>query len=343
LVQKIAGNSAQRINEAAQCTPENSFIFFTDENFFGGRGPASTDRLEAIIRLSEELLESRFSRYLAVDTRIDSLYYPGDDNEKGRLRRRAWKSFKSAGLKYAYLGVESFSESQLRRYAKSAEYPAIVPGIASARELDLAFTLGMIIMDPLVTPMEIEETLTFVERLDLYPYIASPLKPLRLGVKSPYAGLTAKRLPTASWSTFPGNIDTFHDVRIRQIWPVADRVHGIFTNAGYRHSDVAMFDSVLRADSPTTKGVPEIVARMECDILHTLIDSGTTDEALRFTVRVVEKTVRDCSESIANNRIEAPGSIQEKVTRYFRTVFDLIRAEIAQPDWLEQYFDRGVA
>jgi len=337
LVQQISGDSVWRIINVADRIPENSFIFFTDENFFGGRGSAGRDRLEAIVRLSEDLIGSGFCRDLAVDTRIDSLYHPNDDKERGQLRRRAWRSFKSAGLKYAYLGVESFSESQLRRYAKTAEYPAIIPGIALARELDLAFTLGMIIMDPLVTPLEVQETLAFVDRMDLYPYIASPLKPLRLGVNSPYAGWAAKRLHTANWSAFPSGVDTFRDARVREIWPIVHRIHSIFSESGYRHSDVALFDSVFGAGSSTVKRVPEMVARMECEVLRTLIDGGPTDEALRFTVRAVEDTVHLCRDWVAN-RVETPGSIQEKVRRYYRTVFDVIHTQVARQNWLEEAF-----
>jgi hypothetical protein len=339
LVQRIPGDTAERISDVAHCIPENSFVFFTDENFFGGKNLASKDRLESIVRLSEDLIESGLARRLAVDTRIDSLWRPDDDEGMRLLRRRAWQSFRSAGLTYTYLGVESFSESQLRRYAKSPEYPALRPGIALARELGLAFTLGMIIMDPFVTPQEIEETLAFVDRLDLYPHIASPLKPLRLGVKSPYAGWASKRLPTSDLTAFPSGVDTFRNARIREVWPLVRSVHRIFSAAGYRHSDAAMFDAVFWLSSPRVSGIPEKVSRMECEILHTLVDGGATDAALGFTTRLVEDTVHNCKDWIAKNCVATPGSIQDKVGRYFRAVFDVIQAEVALPDWLERSFD----
>ena len=339
LVQLIVGDAFQRINDVTRSTPENSFIFFTDENFFGGKGAESRERLETIERLSQNLIKSKYSRYLAVDTRIDSLYNPVEDSAERELRRRAWQSFKSAGLKYAYLGVESFSPSQLRRYAKGAEYSAIIPGIALARELELAFTLGMIIMDPLVTPSEVQETLAFVDRLSLYPHIASPLKPLRLGVKSPYAGWAAKRLPAANWDNFPSAVNAFQDIRIQAIWPVVHRIHNIFSESGYRHSDVAMFNSVFRTDSPTIRGIPEIVSRMECEILSALIDNGATNGTLQFVVSTVEGAVNDCRNWIVSNCAGTPGSIQEKVGRYYRTVFDDIHEKLAQPNWLDRCYN----
>jgi hypothetical protein len=102
-----------------------------------------------------------------------------------------------------------------------------------------------------------------------------------------------------------------------------------------------MFDSVLRADPLTGKGIPEMVSRMECEILCTLIDNGITDSALQFTVKVVEDTVNECMNWIASNCTGTPGSIQEKAGRYFRIVFDAIYAECTHPDWLEECFNEG--
>lgn len=336
LVQNIAGDSAQRIIDVHLQIPGNSFIFFTDENFFGGKDATGKDRLETIIRLSQELSQYNFNRELAVDTRIDSLYSPRENSEESQLRRRAWESFKAIGLKYAYLGVESFSESQLRRYAKSSEYQAIDPGIALARELDLSFTLGMIIMDPLVTPQEIRETLNFIDRLDLYSHVASLFKPLRLGVKSPYAGWAAKKLPQTRLKAFPGGVEIFQDEKIREIWPVIHRIHSMFTDSGYRHSDVAVFDSVFGAVSSEVNRIPAIVSRMECEVLRGLLDSSASDQAIQSTARLVEGAVAECHGWIANNCITASSSIQGKVGQYYKIVFDAINSKLARRPWLKE-------
>jgi hypothetical protein len=96
-----------------------------------------------------------------------------------------------------------------------------------------------------------------------------------------------------------------------------------------------MFDSVFSRDSATVKRIPEMVARMECEVLHTLIDDGIIDSALSCTARIVEETVLSCKDWIANNPPWIPGSLQEKVILYFERVFDLIHMEVAQSDWLE--------
>lgn len=337
-VQDLTDDALERILYVVKRIPKNTFIFFTDENFFGGRADSAVNRLNKIMQLSMDLRSSGVSRALAIDTRIDSLSNPAEDAGTADLRRRAWKSFESAGLKYAYLGVESFSESQLRRYAKSSEYRAIIPGITTARDLGLAFTLGMIIMDPLVTPLEIGETLGLIDRLNLYSHIASPLKPLRLGHKSPYAGWVTKQLPSARWNALPTAVEYFRDARIREIWPALRRVHSLFAESGYRHSDVAMFDSVFGPASRGSGPVSEIVGRMECEILGTLIDSGPTDSALRLTLRAVEGAVQACILWLVDNRDQAPSSIEEKVVRYYGSVLGRIQTEIAQHQWLEEAF-----
>jgi hypothetical protein len=335
LVQDLSGHAAKRIIHTAEQIPRNSFLFFTDENFFGGKGTASEERLGKIVALSSNLIDSGFSRGLAVDTRIDSLYNPADGSEQRELRRQAWQSFKTAGLKYAYLGVESFSESQLRRYAKTAEYPAIIPGIEEARRLGIAFTLGMIIMDPLVAPAEVQETLAFIRERNLYSNVASLMKPLRLGMKSPYASWAKGRLSTSTWNMFPGGIDIFRDPLMLEIWPVVHRIHQIFSGSGYRNSDVALFDSVFPVSgTATSPRIPALVSRMECDVLGALLAAGSTRQSRQVALQTVERTVRDCWDWIASQPLEPPGSLTAKVMRYYQTVFGAIRTIIEQPRWL---------
>jgi hypothetical protein len=97
-----------------------------------------------------------------------------------------------------------------------------------------------------------------------------------------------------------------------------------------------MFDSVFGPLPPKSPRIPEMVGRMECRLLETLIDDGPTDGALRLTARIVEETVRSCADWIADNGDQAAGTIQHKVMRYYRGVFDRVRAQISPIQWLEE-------
>lgn len=93
------------------------FIQFTDENFFGGGLP----RLKQILELSYNLESINFNGVIGIDTRLDSICNPKDSDELNEMRKEIWHNLYNCGLRYCFLGLETFSESQSFRYNKNLD------------------------------------------------------------------------------------------------------------------------------------------------------------------------------------------------------------------------------
>jgi hypothetical protein len=336
VLQHIAGDSAGRIGRLSAQIPNDVCIFFTDENFFGGH--AAESRLGRIITFAQEMASSEVCRVIAVDTRIDSVANRSESADTANLRRNAWEAMVKAGLAYAYVGVESFSQSQLRRYGKNAEYASIRPGIERLRELGIAFTVGMIVMDSLVTPFEIDECLSYIDRWSLYGNVASLLKPIRLDASSPYAAIVSRTVAGLEAGAYMSSTRTFHDPLVRAAWPTLSAVHSLFTKAGYRHSDVALIDSRIRDyHRPDRRTVPEIVGRMEAAILRSTLETENVGSISEIAECLVKEAVREVESVLGSYPSFRPWSIQHKVVKYYQAVFESISSELIQtpPRWIE--------
>ena len=102
---------------------------FKDSEFFGpirsrnGLDPfeETTKRIEALaeglIKINEKLEEKISINHISV--RVDTIYREGED-QKNERKKSLYKLLKRAGLKGVYLGIESGSSSQLKRYCKGS-------------------------------------------------------------------------------------------------------------------------------------------------------------------------------------------------------------------------------
>ena len=262
-------------------------IQFTDENFFGGKTLLEKNkRLDRVIALSEKLAAMGFNGRIGIDTRSDSLMNPNESPQMSEKRFGALKAFSENGLDYIYLGVESFTQSQINRYKKGFTNESTLRAIGILEKLEIPFTIGLINFDPLVTIEEIENNISFVEDHGVQYHVASLLKEMRLHARSSY--LRKNGTKSANFGNSDNKNYLFSDRdsvdyisdRVKQVAEASRIVHKLFSNHGYRHSDIAYFLPQLPDDiEKNLRDLPSEVIEFEIEILRFLItDSGRSYE-----------------------------------------------------------------
>lgn len=97
-----------------------------------------------------------------------------------------FRDLKDAGMSRAYIGIESGSESQLRRYHRSTTPAQLEYAIHLLRdEIGVAIDVGFLMFDPDLTLDEMLENIAFFERLDLFDANQWPFRPIRLVPETP--------------------------------------------------------------------------------------------------------------------------------------------------------------
>jgi radical SAM superfamily enzyme YgiQ (UPF0313 family) len=165
-------------------------VTFADEDFLGGQ----LHEIENFADVLEETVQAIAPRRLAFDASVTirSIYY-SDDIESERFRRKAvLRRFVSMGLRKIFLGVESGSASQLRRYTKGHTPDECAAASREVLSAGAKLELGFIMFDPLCTRPEIIENVRFLLDNDLAQFASSPTAELRMQVGSRYLGILHK-------------------------------------------------------------------------------------------------------------------------------------------------------
>ena len=128
IVQEVTGSTVSLMADLSTALNTYTYVQFADENFFGGRTPGEqTSRLTRIRQLADELRSSSFVGMVGVDTRADTVVNPKDEPQIATARAAAWDAMAEASLRYTYLGIETLSRSQGKRYSKALDLGCILP------------------------------------------------------------------------------------------------------------------------------------------------------------------------------------------------------------------------
>lgn len=342
VVQDLGLSPAACLLEMSAWCGQDTLIQFTDENFFGGRSKEGKRvRLRSIEALGRELLDQGFKGALGVDTRVDTVIYATDDASTRELRSNAWQLLAEAGLRYAYLGTESFSPSQLKRYGKAGQLTHIQDSLHFLGSLNVSYMLGLILLDPLVQPSELAVSIEFIESNKLSGSVGSLLKEMRIQNQSRFYHLLSGAVDEINLAARDSlmlnraSVPYVND-KIRSILLVTRPVHELFAESGYRHSDVAAFESLL-PELGTVPGysIPRVVTDFELGLLKTLL-TGEGPGDLASALERADACAKDVLDLVSKRRVAVNTPAGEKVHRYYETVFARIRLDIAE------CFERGM-
>jgi radical SAM superfamily enzyme YgiQ (UPF0313 family) len=171
-------------------------ITFADEDFLG---PTLTEAEEFV----DDLLASpaKIPKFDASVT-VHSVFARKDTGDEDKRRREMLADLVSAGLQKAFLGVESCSPTQLRRFAKGHTREQAALAARRLQELGIRVEIGVILFDPLCTLAEIRESLLFMRQHELAALASGLSNELRLQVSSHYL-------------TLLNNYERQHDTQLR--------------------------------------------------------------------------------------------------------------------------------
>ncbi len=177
-------------------------IDFNDSDFFGPmrshQNAQNFDR--AISRINDLASEiTRINRQIKgyslsikhVSARVDTIFRE-NERKSNTERLKAYDRLKSSGLKGVYLGIESGSKSQLKRYCKGSTVKENAEAIRILREIGLNVEVGFIFFDALASLDELWENILFIEKTKLYETNSRLFGSLRIQTCVPYFRL-AKR------------------------------------------------------------------------------------------------------------------------------------------------------
>ncbi|MFH1189802.1 MAG: ATP-binding protein [Candidatus Omnitrophota bacterium] len=155
---------------------------FSDEAFIG-YGIKGVKRAR---KIAQAIIDSGIKISFHTDIRASSIWNRNDTPEKRQLRIDTLKLLKKAGLVTAFIGIETGSPSQLKRYRKGSDIETMEAALKICKELGINVALGFIMIDPLVSKEEILENIAFVKRNKLLPHMSVPLNRLRIYSGEPY-------------------------------------------------------------------------------------------------------------------------------------------------------------
>ena len=330
-VRCFACPSLQNIQHLYDICKEPVLVQFSDENFFG----PIEKRMIRVFELAKQLRNLRGSFRYGVDTRIDSLFPSRQLPHKvHELHEACWQEMLAAGLNYCFLGVESFSQSQLRRYNKDNDLLRIPDCINYFEKHSLSFTLGLILWDPLMTEDELRNNLSALQSLNLLGKTASLWKPLRISYNSLYR---RRFFPDFQWKPeshfflLEEDIDLYVDSHIRAMARYVFPLYHVFDSCGYRHSDASCYAVLLERNDPAfLRHIPRRIAELELQVLRDLLG----DQQTEFTPareKYYLSVCKDVCEELLHDLFSDVGPISsnaKKLTRCYVGIFSRVVREI---------------
>lgn len=235
---------------------------FADEDFFG---PDLAATRELALRILD-IGELNFS----LSVLADDLYSVNASEEENALRTEILAILKDAGLSLLYCGVESLSNSQLRRYGKRANVEEILIAIELAKNVNISLELGYILFDPFLSMQELEENTQILEDTGLWAEIKTVFSFLNVYRHTPFeAWLVRKKLV----KSFDNNLLTYTwEFSSEEVGQIAtrcrawrSRYHSVYTSL----RNVARTDLTLAY----SRQYLNVFRRQDLDLLRQLMGS----------------------------------------------------------------------
>ncbi|WP_224361807.1 B12-binding domain-containing radical SAM protein [Hyalangium versicolor] len=282
-------------------------VWFIDNIFIGFRA----DRFERAEKIADEIIRRGIRVRFSLQDRADN------------VERGVFLKLKAAGLNRVYIGIESFSESALRRWQKGTSAVTNKKALHTLKELGILTQFGFLVFDGGTTLQEVREN---IEGLREVAADNAYLHMHNFNELIPYAGTQLEQEYIQEYGHAPDkNSRTpwrFPDARVRvfrdwawkylfHLWPVSEFVFHNFD------------DQLLQPDFPAI-----LPAKNRCfvEYLESLYERVSEErpeqelwELCRSAVVATKEALGSSLRQWANSETraraaEAIGSISEKVT-----------------------------
>ncbi len=158
----------EKLEQCQRFVNPDQDIVFTDEEFIGN----DSHSLEVLLSLAEQLIEKKSNVSFTFATRVESIINSKDSELTAHLRGEVFLRLVEAGLSSVFIGVESGSNSQLKRFGKGAKVPDNLSAISKLKTFGIRLDIGIILFDPLMTIEEIIENIEFVKNAEILGLIS---------------------------------------------------------------------------------------------------------------------------------------------------------------------------
>jgi radical SAM domain protein len=226
---------------------------FADEDFFGSpRGHLN----ELAALLSDFRASGSFTASVRAEKVIEFL----DLLDK----------FRYAGWRLAFVGVESLSHTQLRRYGKRARISEIQSCVERLRYLDIDLELGFIPFDPWVTLTELNENYSYMIKSGLGRFVGSPFSRMRLQMGAPMfnrkdlAGKIDVTSLSKNYNFMHADVANIYNA-CREWWNEVDRLYLLLRSVSREFS----------AEGSSLKNLLEDVRMICCEEMVRLLGGGS--------------------------------------------------------------------
>lgn len=151
---------------------------FTDEDFIG-------NDLEAALELAYGLREIDGLKF-SLSVRADSIHDAQKSYAENQETRKLFEILRDVGLELVFVGAESFSKSQLRRYGKGVNPDDNLRALSVLQSLGINYEIGFILFDPLMSMSEAQENILSLEQSGIWARTGYLFSVLRPQIASPY-------------------------------------------------------------------------------------------------------------------------------------------------------------
>lgn len=200
-------------------------VSFTDDDFGGDP--------ERTLVIAEEIIGRKLDVQFTVSTRADHIWaerLPKElvgncSLEDYNLRLRYINErLREAGLTRVFIGLESGSSTQLRRYGKRISVAGNYRALEILKEIGIDVVAGYIPIDHLMTLQELRENLLFLRKTGMYLKVTNPLSVLRVQSGSSYIKMLRRRgLLGEMTEDLVFYKAGFSDRRVQKVAELADR------------------------------------------------------------------------------------------------------------------------
>lgn len=158
-------------------------IYFTDEEFIAG----SYSRLEEMVnRISEAKKSGLLDNDLEFIASTSVQALRGEYGIEKDIIENLLINMRHIGFRSFFLGLESGSNSQLKRFKKGASVAESEEVLNLLKRCGIEVDIGYILFDPMVSLAELKESLEFLRRNSLNEHISRFAKRLRLVPHTPF-------------------------------------------------------------------------------------------------------------------------------------------------------------
>jgi radical SAM superfamily enzyme YgiQ (UPF0313 family) len=276
-------------------------VTFADEDFMGGK----LDEIEKFADVLEHAVQAIAPGRLAFDVSatIGSIYDNGDTKSERSRRETVLRRLVSMGMRKVFLGIESGSASQLRRYTKGHTPDECAAASREVLAVGAKLELGFIMFDPLCSRSEIIENVRFLLDNDLAQYASSPTSELRMQVDSQYLRILQKVEAEAGVQLYDRELDPntlsyhyrFADPDVAELAQAVRRDNARRQALVYRLKGLTRFGDG-RILGAATNEVRELLGRYRTQTLEALAQAALAPN-VSYEVEA-KKALRDLANSV---------------------------------------------